>query len=570
MISTPLDQARFVVTDIETTGLSPDRHRITEVACVSLVAGDVIEEQKTLVNPGQHIPTHIQRMTGISNAMAFAAEPGSILFPRIRGWFSQADVLVAHNAPFDLSFLQASFRRCGLDPLDIPVLCTARLARRLLPARKGWSLGDLAAYLGVRIRNRHRALGDAQATALVLAELIERAVEERACETVADLIALQNRTIARFTRLPASILAMQQATQSLPSTPGVYRFLDRSGKILYVGKARNLRDRASSYFRAGAMHTKKITEMVRRARRVEFDETGSELAALLLESRLIKELQPSHNTLEKRFRRSAFLRLDLADDYPRLSMAQRIEADGAEYFGPFSSRRMVEMLVDTLGRMFRLRECDEPIVPDPAFVPCLYGQIGRCTAPCAGMDGEDTYGSEVIRLRRFLSGKEGGLLHLLHARMEEHAAAMEFEEAALLRNYAHQVSRLLAGRRSGALSVNDCNVVIVAPAERGDRRQLFMVRHGRLAATFAIGRRMPVRTIERMVTKTYSGLDQAPVPAGRMEIDEMRIISGYVARESNRGEFVWIEPGDSPTSIVEKILERISAPNGTGSLLPNA
>lgn len=559
MSSTPLEQARFVVTDVETTGLSPDRHRITEVACVSLVAGEVFDEHKTLVNPEQHIPTQIQRMTGISNAMAFAAEPGAVLFPQIRDWFTAADVLVAHNAPFDVSFLQASFRRHGVNPLDLPTLCTARLARRLLPPRKGWSLADLAAYLGIRIRNRHRALGDAQATALVLAELIERAVEERACETVADLIALQNRSLRRYKDLPATLVAMQRATHELPATPGVYRFLDRRGNVLYVGKARSLRDRASSYFRAGATHTKRIAEMVRRARRVEYDETGSELAALLLESRLIKELQPSHNTLEKRYRRSAFLRLDLADSCPKLSTALQIEADGAEYFGPFTSRRMVETLLEIFARTFKLRDCEGTIVPDPSIVPCLYGQIGRCLAPCSAAVDSDAYMREVDRLRRFLSGEGGGLLPLLQQRMEEHAAAMEFEEAATVRDYAQQVRRLVAGRRSGALSVNDCNVAIIVPAERDDRRQLFLVRHGRLVAALSVGRRMPARTIERLVQKTYSGLSQRGVTAGRMEIDEMRIIAGYVARESDRGNFVWIEPGDSHDSIVEQIRQQLAA-----------
>lgn len=557
MESTPIDQARFVVTDVETTGLSPEKHRITEVACLCVIGGEVVDEKRTLVNPEQHIPAQIQRMTGITNAMAFQADTGATLFPTIRHWLADAAVLVGHNAQFDHSFLQASFKRYSIAPLDVPLLCTARLARRLLPQQKGWRLADVASYLGIRFRSRHRALGDARATAHVLAELIDRAVEDSGCETVEDLIALQTRSIARRRLQPESVAAMLNKALQLPMLPGVYRFLDRSGNVLYIGKARNLRERVASYFRAGATHTKKITEMVRRARTIEFEQTNSELAALLLESRLIKELQPSHNTLEKRFRRYAFLRLDVAERFPRLSIAQEIEADGAEYFGPFSSRRLVEMLIEIVERKYTLRGCDGPVVPDPNKVPCLYGQIGRCLAPCSSANIDSEYRAEVERLRIFLSGSDGGLLQLLETRMYEHAAALEFEEAARARDHVAQVRRLLAGRRTGGLSVNDCNVAIIVPASGGEPRQLILIRHGRLAAEVTSRRRPPTRTIERLVETCFFLDDGQPAACGAIEIDEMRIIASYVSRACNRAEFVWVEAGDTVEQTVADIIAKI-------------
>lgn len=548
-----LSEVSFVVADIETTGLSAARDRITEVACAHVVGGEIVHEESTLVNPERHIPVEVQRLTGITNAMVFQAESGSVVFPRLRSWFGNPSVFAAHNALFDHSFLQASFRRCNLEPMTIPFVCTARLARRLLPARKSWALPELASYFGVRIRHRHRALGDARATARILIDLIEIAVDEHACETLDDLLTLQRRAVGRYREAPAYLLAMHKRALGLPSTPGVYRIHDRQGRLLYVGKAKNLRERTSTYFRPGAIHTKKISEMVRRARRLDYEETGSELAALLHESKLIKSLQPRYNTLEKRYRRLAFLRLDMGDAYPRLSTAVDIDADGAEYFGPFMGRRTVDSLIDTIGRLFRLRDCEGPIDPDPNVTPCLYGQIRRCLAPCAAQVSPDMYGMEVMRLRRFLSGEAQGLAEALRARMVAHAESLEFEDAALVRDQLVEVDRLLAGRRHVPISINACNVAIVLHVTPGSTRQLFLVRQGRLAAVRTFDGSVSLKSLERLVAMTF-GPERLVAAEGRcQEIDEMRIIASYLSRAGKRGEFVWVDENDDARAITRRI-----------------
>src|SRR5207248_619148 len=130
---------------------------------------------------------------------------------------------------------------------------------------------------------------------------------------------------------------------ALPSTPGVYRMYDRRHELLYVGKAKNIRERVGSYFRTGAEHPTKIRELVRRVRTIEHEETGSELGALLLESRQIKANQPRYNTLQKRIRRFPFVRIDTRELFPRVEIAMEIEADGAEYFGPFNGRDAAQL-----------------------------------------------------------------------------------------------------------------------------------------------------------------------------------------------------------------------------------
>jgi DNA polymerase-3 subunit epsilon len=552
-----LEDVLFVITDVETTGLSAERNRITEVAAVHLRGGDIVQEFRTLVNPEQFIPPEIQKMTGISNAVAFNAEKGDVVYPGVREWFLEGAIFVAHNVGFDYEFLQASFRRFNVQPLDHAKLCTARLGRRLLPERRSWSLANLTARLGIRIRGHHQALGDAHATARVLMELLDIAAEEHHCETLADLLSLQYRTMGAFREISPQLRAMQESAAALSDRPGVYRMLDRRGETLYVGKAKSLRDRTASYFRSGALHTKKITEMVRRVRKIEVEETGSELGALLRESHLIKQLQPKYNTMQKRYRRYAFLRLDVHDRFPRVDYASEIESDGAEYFGPFTSRYSVESMIDTINHAFALRECAGSIVPNKDFVPCFYQQIGRCGAPCANMQSDEEYRSEVERVRRFLSGSETGIVALLEAKMVAAAERLEFEEAAMLRNRVDELRRLFQSQERLVNSVNYNNVAIILPAATGRDRELFLVRYGRLAAQIIVGSRTPVVRLRRLVESTWFDGAVAPSHCRKGEIDEIRIISGYLHQRRSEGVFLWVQGTEGVDDVLESITREL-------------
>ncbi|MBC8146034.1 MAG: DEDD exonuclease domain-containing protein, partial [bacterium] len=531
---------RFIVTDLETTGLSPARNRITEVACVYLEHGKIVSEMQTLVNPEQFIPQEIQRMTGITNARVLSAPKGAEIFPLVRTWVNDGSVFVAHNATFDFNFLQAAFDRHGLGPLGQPKLCTARLARRLLPARGSWGLGHLAGYFGVKVRNRHTALGDARITATVLARLIEIAVEEQECTTVAELLRLQYRTVARERALPEAVLALEPIIAGLPATPGVYRMLDRRGMLLYVGKAKSLRERVGSYFRPGAEHPTKIREMVRRVRKIEIEETGSELGALLLESKLIREHQPKFNTLLKRLRRYHFVRIDSSNAFPTVDVAAEIAADGSEYFGPFAGRDAAELVIGTIQHLFKLRECVGELAPSSDTMPCFYHQIDRCAAPCATMQDSQSYATEVDRVRAFLSGSEDGIIDRLDSRMQQYAEQLQFEEAAELRDRISELRRIFTGRRRVADSINGNNVIITLPAPDPEKREIFMIRYGRLARQIIVGKRLPVTKLRPLIESVYTDGSVTPPRYEREEVSEIRILASYIHRYRDRGRFVYV------------------------------
>lgn len=564
MSTLSLADATFVVADVETTGLSAEKNRITEVACVLVRGGEIVGEKRSLVNPEQFIPVAIQQMTGITNAMAFAAPKGGEIFPEIRAWIPDDAIFTAHNVGFDYDFLQNSFRRHGVPEMHHPRLCTARLARRILPARKSWALQHLAAYFGIRVQGRHRALGDAHATAKALIEMLDIMQEEFACETVEDALSLQYRTMGAFKDLPRNIKALEPTLATIPPTPGIYRMLDTRGEVLYIGKAKSLRERVLSYFRHGATHTKKIAEMVRRVRKIEVEETGSELGALLRESRLIKEYQPKYNTLQKRYRRYAFLRLDRTDPFPRVDFALEIEPDGAEYFGPFRNRSAVESLIETINGAFGLRECADPLEPDESIIPCLYHQIKRCGAPCAKVQSREEYATEVDRVRGFLSGADTGIINILEAKMTAHAEALEFEEAAELRNRVTELRRIFKREERIADSVNNNNVIIVLPASERGSREIFLVRFGRLAAQVVVGSRTPAVKIRRLVEKHYFDGANAPDHCRKEEIDEIRIIACYLHQYRESGRFVYVEPELALEDVVMKVVEEIGRMRSEG------
>ena len=522
---------------------------------MGLLDGEITERRRTLVNPEQFIPQQIQQMTGITNAMVLAAPKGAEIFPEIRNWFGDGGVFVAHNAQFDYNFLQASFRRYGIPPFTDSLLCTVRLAKRLLPKRKGYSLGNLAGYFGIKIRGRHTALGDAEATARLLSEFLDMLQEEHGCETVEDVLAFQRRTIGAFRETPRHVTNLEPHIASLPSAPGIYRMLDRSGEVLYIGKAKHLRDRVGSYFRPSAEHTKKIQEMVRRVRSVEAIQTGSELEALLLETRLIKEHLPPYNTALKRFRRHAFIRFNLQDQFPRVELATEIRADGAEYFGPFRNRESAEAVLDTITRLFQLRKCEEMPAPNPSFRPCFYHQIARCGAPCSLQQSLDEYKHEVCRVLAFLSGSEDGILRKVERAMEQSAEELKFEEAAILRDRLTELQRIFNNGERVADSINANNMIALLPAEEFGKRHLYFIRYGRLAGRVLIGGRIPESAIRKQLSRLYFTAEPLPLQIGRIEIEEMRIVASYLFQQREVGKFIRINAGEGADTVIGKLME---------------
>jgi DNA polymerase-3 subunit epsilon len=263
--SLPLDEAPFVVFDVETTGSSAKEGGITELGALKLVRGRVVDEFATLVNPGRPIQPFVVRLTGITDRMVADAPNAADVMPLFEE-FAEGCVLVGHNVHFDCSFVSAAREASGLAPLPNPVLDTLKLARSLVPGLKRYRLSSLVSHFGVRAAPNHRALADAAATAEVFLKLLKLLRSARVW-SVGEAATLRSGTRARVEPQKGHL------AEDLPRGPGVYYFVDKHGTTLYVGKAKDLKARVKTYFNGGDGR-RKIGRLVREVAEVRYKETS--------------------------------------------------------------------------------------------------------------------------------------------------------------------------------------------------------------------------------------------------------------------------------------------------------
>jgi excinuclease ABC subunit C len=269
----------------------------------------------------------------------------------------------------------------------------------------------------------------------------------------------------------------------LPAAPGVYLHKDARGKVLYVGKAKRLNARVRSYFQDLPDRDDKTRDLVRRIRDFDYIATDSETDALVLENQLIKEYKPRYNIRLKDDKQYPYLRISLAEPYPRVTVERRLGHDGARYFGPFTDVRAMRETLKFAAGFFQVRTCSLDL-PDPTVDrPCLDHQIGRCTAPCVGLAGPQDYRRQVQCLVDFLDGRDATVFATLRAEMAALAAGLHFEAAARLRDRLRQLETTVS--RSHVLPgiTGDLDVCGLARDGEDACGVVLRVRGGRLLTT---------------------------------------------------------------------------------------
>jgi excinuclease ABC subunit C len=279
-------------------------------------------------------------------------------------------------------------------------------------------------------------------------------------------------------------LTLEEKLKNLPTSPGVYLHKDGGGKIIYVGKAKNLRNRVRSYFQSGRGHDRKTRELVKRIIDLEFIVTDTEVEALVLESNLIKQHKPRYNVLLKDDKQYPHLKLTISEPFPRVMITRRIQRDGALYFGPFLPASLARRTIDLINRTFQLRTCDIEIdgrLPRP----CLEYHIKRCLGPCVkDLCRPEEYAESVRDVRMFLEGKNRELADEYERRMTKASDEMRFEMAAKYRDLRKTV--LAVSEQQKMAVVQDLDVDIFGFHREGARLalQLFTMREGKI-----VGRR---------------------------------------------------------------------------------
>ncbi len=550
LLAHPLGTAELLVVDTETNGLSGELCEVTEVGAVLVGGGELHDRWSSLVCGVAPLRRGIQRFTGITQAMVDAAPAAESVMRELASRLV-GRVLVAHNAPFDKRVLRQAFDRGGLQWPDPPVLCTASLARALLPLQRERRLSALADALGIDVEVSHRALPDAETCARVLCALFPRLCANAA--TVADAIALlapkRPRAVPRprcrsgvSPRLPAVDFAQ------LPRDPGVYLFRDARGAALYVGKSVSIRNRARAHFAPAAGDA----EWTAHAAIVDYRSTQSELGALVLENRLIKELGPPGNVrLTRRDDRLVYLRCRLDIPFPILEVAREPAAGHAVTIGPLRGRRLVLELAEQLDSLFGLRHCGRRL-PRREH-PSAYGQMGRCLSPCLGDLDPNLYRRRLDDALGLFVGDVNGarrLLEHVEGQMREAAAERRYERAAWLRRRLGRLEVVL-GRLGGVLQATHAEPRLILAAHPTDRRfDAFWLVAGRVADWAG----MPDHDeLERRTVAALAGLGGPRGPRGPRgvgthvppgEVDEVRIVAGWLASHPETPALVLDPPPD--------------------------
>ena len=273
--------------------------------------------------------------------------------------------------------------------------------------------------------------------------------------------------------------ALRDKLDALPTKPGVYLMKDDKDKILYVGKAVNLRARVRSYFHASAGASPKIAHLVDRIADIDFIVTASELEALILESNLIKRHKPRYNVRLKDDKRYPYIKVTWQEDFPRVLIVRRMEQDGARYFGPFTASWAVQQTLHTLRRVFPYLTCNRTITGEDERA-CLYFDLGLCLAPCIGAVDKDEYRAMIDGLCRFLEGKSDEIVADLEERMQKAAEAWDYEQAAGYRDQLAAIQRVIERQKIVTQDMADQDVIAFA-RDNGDACvQVFFIRNGRL------------------------------------------------------------------------------------------
>ncbi|MFN4083180.1 MAG: exonuclease domain-containing protein [Bacteroidia bacterium] len=305
----------YAIVDIETTGGQPSANAITEICIIIHNGKQVVQRFETLINPEIPIPYYIEAFTGITNQMVKDAPTFYEVAPKISELLKDK-VFVAHNVNFDYNFIKHQLHLCNIS-FDAKRLCTVRLSKKIFPGKKSYSLGNLTASLNIVLNNRHRAGGDAEATALLFEKIL---AQPKSFETINEML---NKG-SKEQQLPPNV--SKSDFNKLPSTAGIYYFVDEKGKALYVGKAKNIKSRVSSHF-SGKLVSKQKHNFLRNIYGISFLQTGNELLAALIESYEIKRLWPDENRAQKKFTQT-FALYDYIDQNGKIRLGiDRIRQD---------------------------------------------------------------------------------------------------------------------------------------------------------------------------------------------------------------------------------------------------
>lgn len=533
---------------------------------IRLRDGEITDKFVRLINPGQHIPYHITKLTGITDPDVFneptfemlARDIMKFLDPEKESDSTESEVFfVGHNVGFDYKFLQHSFQRAGMN-FEMKTLCTCKLSNRLLKRLQSKSLSNVAAHLDIKIKKNHRAYDDTLATAKIFQYFLSQLSDKYEYDDVNEVVKFQNSKIYGNENLSPALKRTKISLKELPNKPGVYFMKSKDGEILYIGKAKDIRERVSGYFRHNSEFPVKLRKLLRNIASLEYEITNSELSALILESKMIKYHKPRFNSALKRYRHHPFLKIDVQNDYPKIEKVYEIENDGANYYGPFRSGMTVNELLKEIDVEFLLRKCEnKKIKASRDHSVCMYHEIGRCSAPCNFTQSKAEYDNEVMKVHEFITESEkNSVQNLYEMRMMEFSESMDYESAAFIRDRLKDIRKVMSYQKVITSAINGKKLIIKCQNESA--KEFFFIHNGKLAKTYTFTNEDHTdqnEILEELTESTeylfFSLSKYVKHKFNPVELDEIKVISNWLALNKDRNSVFEIREDHSIKDVMK-------------------
>lgn len=330
--------------------------------------------------------------------------------------------------------------------------------------------------------------------------------------------------------------SLKETLNNLPESPGVYIMRDSEGTIIYVGKAKILKNRVRSYFRHSEDRDSKTAMLVSNIYSLEYIVTHTEEEALILENTLIKRHKPKYNILLKDDKTYPHIKITVQDEFPRVEITRRVKKDGAKYFGTFVKMSAVRDSVEVLRKLFPVRTCKRAISTQKTQRPCLYYQIGLCSAPCAGKISKEEYMELVKKALAFLDGRHDDVIDMLNEEMNRYAEKLKFEKAAVIRDRIKSINELYKKQSVYTLKKEERDVIALYSDNWHYAASVLAIRGGRLVGKRAyvlegMGAEEPGKAIESFLVQYYDSNPEIPKEiALQHEPESFEALSGLLSK----------------------------------------
>ncbi len=551
----------FVALDVETTGLRPSRHRVIEFGAVRYRDGRPTDRMAILINPERRLPAYIAQLTGIREAMLITAPTFRQVAEQILAFLGE-ELLIGYNLGFDLDFLNMELRRSGRAPLVNESLDVLPLAQRLVPELGRLTLEVVCRALAVPHSQRHRALPDAEATGQLFLALSERARASglRDFDSLRQVSAGVAPAVVEAVARGRALLD-RAYLERIPERSGVYVMRDAQGRVLYVGKAKNLRRRVSSYYSQPLGYTRKMDGLLESVAEIEVVETGSELEALLLESQFIHRYRPPYNSQQRNHESYPYIKVEVSNPWPRVLLTRQRADDDACYLGPFRSTAAARAAVELIHEVFPLRTCSRSFRTAKSYgSPCLQLALGRCLGPCVGRADREVYRRLVQELLAFLRGEREDVIEALHRQLMAAAERLDFERAARLRDLIRRAQGLILAQQLVDETVGRAPVVVVTPSPEPGAREFLLIVHGRLwAQVRASAEQRDVEVAARLQLAWERARAAGPLPVDQQSLDQVSILGRWLRQHAGHPSVITVPEQPDWAEIVRR-----------GRLLPEA